>query len=85
MKKGLVLYVTTGKEEVPMQDFPELCKTARVQGIAEAYVATTEGELNYGWCHLIQRGMHQVLCSMAIYDGNSHRLELVGESFRLCG
>lgn len=85
MRKGMVLYVTVGKEDVPMQDFPELCRTARVPGIAEAYVATTENDLSYGWCRLVQRGMHQVLCNMAVYGNDSHRFKLVGEPFRLCG
>jgi hypothetical protein len=85
MKKGLILYVTEGKDEVPLNDFNRLCRTALMPGISAAYVATSEDEAMYGWWHLITRGMHQVWCSAANYNVDSCEFELLGNPHRLCG
>jgi hypothetical protein len=85
MKKGLILYVTEGKEEVSLHDFCDLTRATLTPGISAVYVATSEDELMYGWFHLITRGMHQVSCSLAVYDAASQRFCTVGEPLRLCG
>jgi hypothetical protein len=85
MKKGLILYVTAGKEDVPLHDFTKLCRAALMPGISAAYVATSEDEAIYGWWHLITRGMHQVWCTAAHYNAHLGEFELRGNPYRLCG
>jgi hypothetical protein len=85
MKKGLILYVAAGKEEVPLNDFTALCRAALMPGISVAYVATSEDEAMYGWWHLIARGMHQVWCTVADYNAELCTFEWLGNPYRLCG
>ncbi len=85
MKKGMILYVTEGKDEVPPHDFQDLARASVRPGISGVYVATSEDELMYGWWHLISRGMQQVSCTAAVYDAASRRFHTVGEPMRLCG
>ena len=85
MKKGMILYVTEGKDEVPLHDFQDLTRTLVTPGISAVYVATSEDELMYGWWHLITRGMHQISCTAAVYDAALQRFDTVGEPLRLCG
>jgi hypothetical protein len=85
MKKGMILYVTEGKDDVPLHDFHDLARACVTPGISAVYVATSEDEIAYGWWHLITRGMHQVSCTAATYDAASRRFDLIGEPLRLCG
>jgi len=85
MKKGLILYVTEGKDEVPLHDFPDLTGACVTPGVSAVYVATSEDEVMHGWWHLISRGMHHVSCTAAVYDTTSGRFHALGEPLRLCG
>jgi hypothetical protein len=85
MKKGVILYVTKGKEEVPMQGLPELLKISRSLNVSAVCVATSEDEVAYGWWHLLTRGMHQVSCVAAAYDPLQGSFEPHGRDLRLCG
>ncbi len=85
MKIGMILYVTEGKDEIPMQDFENPARVAVTPGISAVYVATSEDELMNGWWHLITKGMHQVSCTRAIYDSALRKLVMVGEPLRLSG
>ncbi len=68
MKKGMILYVTQGKEDVPLQAAAELIETARSLGVTAVCVALTEEDAVHGWWSLITRGMQQVLFMTAAYD-----------------
>lgn len=85
MKMGMILYVTEGKDEVPMHDFQDPARVSLIPGISAVYVATSEDELMNGWWHLIARGMHQVSCTRAVYDPTLRKLVMVGEPMRLSG
>lgn len=85
MKKGMILYVTTGKEDVPMQATSELKGTSQSFGVSAVCIATSEDELTYGWWHLITRGMHQVSCLAVTYDGARGLFEPCGMPMRLWG
>lgn len=85
MKTGMILYVTKGKEDVPMQDQSELSRTSRSLDVSAVCIATSEDEVAYGWWHLITRGMHHVSCVAAAYDGARGLFEPHGVPMRLCG
>jgi len=85
MKKGMIMYVTEGKDEIPLDDFRGITGACAPPGISAVYVATSEDEVMQGWWHLISRGMHQVSCTAAVYDAASRRFDVVGQPLRLCG
>ncbi|MHC1730394.1 MAG: hypothetical protein AB9866_31080 [Syntrophobacteraceae bacterium] len=85
MKKGMILYVTRGKEEVPIQGVADLIETSRSLGISAVSVAVSEEDVIYGWFHLITRGMHQVLLMRVVYDSVLNSFESRGVPLRLCG
>jgi hypothetical protein len=85
MKMGMILYVTRGKEDIPVQDSLELARTSQALGVSAVCIATTEEEVAYGWWHLLTRGMHHVSCMAAAYDGAKGLFEPHGRPMRLCG
>lgn len=78
MRKGMISYVTEGKDDVPQQDFHDLVKASVPPTISAVHVATSEDELMYGWWHLIARGMHHVSCAAAVYDPRAGFIRLAG-------
>lgn len=85
MKKGIILYVTQGKEEVPLQGAADLIKTSRTLGVSAVAVAVSEEDVVYGWWHLITRGMHQVLFMTVEYDPSRESFVSGCTPVRLCG
>ena len=86
MKKGMILYVTEGKEEVRMKSHgPDMKAMIDWLGVDAVRLATSEEEIAYGWWQLITRGMQQVSCMKAAYNAGLHRLIPFGEPLRLCG
>ena len=85
MKKGMILYVTQGKEDVPLQAAEELIETARSLGVTAVCVAITEEDAVHGWMSLLTRGMQQVLFMTAAYNAVLERFESRGAPVRLCG
>ena len=85
MKKGMILYVIQGREEVPLQAAPDLIETDRSLGVAAVSVAGSEEEAVYGWWSLTTRGMQQVLFMTVAYDAVLDRFESRGAPMRLFG
>ncbi len=85
MKKGMILYVTQGKEDVPLQGAEEMIETARSLGVTSVCVATTEEEAAHGWWSLITRGAQQVLFMTVDYNPVLERFESRSNPVRLCG
>lgn len=86
MKKGLIFYVTEGKDSVPPdQNWSQLTATFNLPTAAAACVAVSEDEIAYGWWRLLCRGMHQVFCVKATYDETSDELKPFGVPLRLYG
>jgi len=85
MKKGVILYIAQGKEDVPLQSAADLIRTARSLGVAAVRVAITEEEAVHGWWSLLTRGMQQVLFMTADYNGVLDKFESQGAPVRLCG
>ena len=85
VKKGMILYVTQGREDVPLQAAADLKERARSLGVAAVSVAGTEEEAVYGWWNLITRGMQQVLFMTVAYDVVLDRFESRGTPMRLYG
>ncbi len=85
MKKGLILYITKGKEDIPLQGQVDLNRLSRFLGVAAACVATTEDEMAHGWWHLITKGMHQIQCITATYDPSMDRFATQGAPLRIWG
>lgn len=78
MKKGVILYVTQGKDEVPLQGRTELNAISRSLGVADVCVAVSEEDIDYGWWKLIAKGVNQVLLMTVAYNNalesfQSHR------------
>ncbi len=85
MRKGMILYVTQGREDLPLQAAAELIETARSLGVTAVSVASSEEDAVYGWWSLITRGMQQVLFMTVAYDAVLDRFESRGAPVRLCG
>ena len=85
MKKGMILYITKGKEDVPLQSAAELIQAARSLGVTAVCVTVTEEDAVHGWWSLLTRGMQQVLFMTAAYNAVLDRFESQGTPVRLCG
>ena len=85
MKKGMILYVTQGREDVPLQAAAELVETARSLGVTAVSVASSEEDAVYGWWSLVTRGMQQVLFVNVAYNAALDRFESRGTPVRLVG
>jgi hypothetical protein len=68
-----------------MQEWQDFRERLNSLGASEICVATSEDEVVYGWGRLFTRGMHQISCMKASYDGACDKLELHGGPLRLCG
>jgi hypothetical protein len=85
MKKGMILYVTQGREDVPLQSAADLIETSRSLGVTAVCVAVCEEDVVQGWYHLTTRGVHQVLFMTVAYDSALRKFESRGAPVRLCG
>ena len=85
MKKGMILYITQGKEDVPLQGAAELLETSRSLGVTAVRVALTEEDAVHGWWSLLTRGMQQILFMTVAYNAVLDRFESQGAPVRLCG
>lgn len=85
MKKGVILYVTGGGEDIPLHDLGTIPFGILRQGIAAAHVATSEDELVYWWWYMTTRGMHHVSCIAVTYDAALQRFKFLAEPMRLYG
>jgi hypothetical protein len=83
MKKGLILYVTEGKEQV--DDWPDLEEQRALLGADAICMALSEAEVAYGWWRLLSRGMQHICCRTASYDALRAAFEPSGAPLRLCG
>ena len=66
MKKGMILYVTQGKEDVPLQAAAELIEIARRLGVTAVCVALTEEDAVHGWWSLT----HERNATGSVHDGS---------------
>ena len=78
MKKSKILYVTVGKEHVPLLAPDELTKTAASLGITAVCVAIAEDDAVYGWWTLITGGMQKVFFMTVSYNTVFERFECRG-------
>ncbi len=85
MRKGMILYVTQGKENVPLQGGTDLIKLARSLDVAAVCVAITKEDVDYGWWQLIAKGVHQVLLMTCAYDAVPGSFEPSRAPLRLWG
>ncbi len=88
MRKGMILYVTHGKDDVPQQgatELTELIDLCRSLDVAAVCVATTEEDVHYGWWQLITKGVHQVLLMAVAYDATLESFAFDQSPVRLWG
>ncbi|HOV86737.1 MAG TPA: hypothetical protein PLM79_10270 [Syntrophobacteraceae bacterium] len=85
MRKGMILYVTEGKEDVPLQTGEEILETARSLGVTAVCVASSEEDAVHGWYGLVTKGVQQVLFMTVSYNAQVDRFESRGNPVRLCG
>jgi hypothetical protein len=85
MKKGMILYVTKGKEDVPLRTADEMIETARSLGVTDVCVAITEDDAVHGWYTLITRGMRQVFFVNVAYNAVHEKFECQGAPALLWG
>jgi hypothetical protein len=76
MQKGVIFYVTLGREEVMMLGQPDLMKIVQSLDAGTVYVATSEAEVVHGWSYLIAGGMDRVSCVTAAYDPALGKFEI---------
>ncbi len=85
MKKGMILYITQGQEDVPLQEVADLVEISRSMGISAVSVATSGEDVVHGWRRLIDRGIQQVLFMTVTYDTCLDRFLSRSAPVRLCG
>ena len=83
MKKGMILYVTEGREA--LNDEIDLHEQGRELGVDAVYLATSESEIAYGWWQLLTRGMQEISCMTAAFNAPENTVEPLGVPLRLCG
>lgn len=83
MKKGIILYVSEGRED--LNDWMDLTITKQGLNADELCLATSETELAYGWWYMVTRGMQHIACMRASYDTAGNAVKAEGRPFRLCG
>lgn len=83
MKKGIILYVTEGKDEV--SEWIDLETEKKQLQVDDICLATSETELSYGWWRMLSRGMQQISCMSATYDMAEKAIKPAGHPLRLCG
>jgi hypothetical protein len=86
MKKGLIVYVTEGKEDVEMAEVrSDSTKPLSVPGVDSLRLAVSEDDIVYYWWQLVSRGMSEVSCMKGTYDAAKGEIALFGAPMRLCG
>lgn len=86
MKKGIILYVTEGKEEAQERwDRLDLGEPRARLNANAVLLATSEEEVAYGWWRMVTQGMQQIACMKAVFDADAGKLEPFGAPLRLCG
>ena len=85
MKKGMILYVTQGKNELDGNRCPDLSGLKRELGVQSVCLTTSEDEMSYACWRMLVSGMHQVFCMHAEYHVDERRLELGGAPIRIAG
>ncbi|RJR32412.1 MAG: hypothetical protein C4576_30160 [Desulfobacteraceae bacterium] len=84
MKKGTILFVTEGLEELH-DDSEDLRKAREHLGVQAVSVAGSEDEVAYQWWRMLAKGMHHVSLLRASYGGRDNRLDFHGTALRLFG
>ncbi len=85
MKRGVILYVTGGKEDVLLQGEADLSRVSKSLGVAAVSVAITEEDIAYAWWRLIAGGVHQITLMTVVYDASVKAFESHGTPLRLWG
>jgi hypothetical protein len=85
MNKGMILYVTQGKNELDDASCLDMFGLRRELGVESVYLTTSEDEISYACWRMLAAGMHQVSCMHAQYHAEGCRLELGKLPFRLAG
>jgi hypothetical protein len=83
MKKGVILYITEGKECV--EDWPQLEEIKRAMAVHDVSIATSEDDVVYRWWHMLCRGVEHICCSTAVFDPGRRMFQPTGSPLRLCG
>ncbi len=83
MKRGMILYVTEGREKLPA--WPDLESHRLSLGMDEVCVATSESDINDQWWRLLTRGVQHIACVRADYDPVREAYEICGAPLRLYG
>ncbi len=86
MKKGIIFYITEGKEDVEMAEVPSRTgKSFRVAGFDSLRLAVSEDDIVYYWWQLVTRGIGEVSCMKATYNPAQGTIAPFGAPMRLCG
>ena len=83
MKKGLILYVTEGKELLKNKDmFPE---TALDPEAASTSITFSESDVAYAWWEMITKGIQTIFCVHVSYKPQMNALQPIGTPVRIFG
>lgn len=84
MKRGMILHITKGNEEITLKGPGELVELSRSLGVDTVCVVTAEDEMADGWWHLLSRGVNQVLFMTVSFDPALGKFSR-GTPLLLCG
>lgn len=85
MKKGMILYVTQGKNELTDTTCPDISDLQRELDVHFICLTTSEDEISDAWWRMTAAGTHQISCMHACYHASTRRLELGKHRYRLAG
>jgi hypothetical protein len=63
MKKGKILYVTQGKNELDDAPYPDMTALRQELGVQSVCLTTSEDEMSYACWRMLAAGMHQGSCN----------------------
>ena len=86
MKKGMIFYITEGKEDVETAEArSSLGKSLEMPDVDSLRLAVSEDDIVYYWWQLVSLGMSEVSCMKATYDAAQNKIAPFGAPMRLCG
>jgi hypothetical protein len=84
MKKGMILFVTEGRDELHDHS-DDLRKVRGLLGVQSVCLATSEDDVAYAWWGMLAKGMHHISLLKAAYRGRDNPMEFQGAALRLYG
>lgn len=82
MKRGVIFYVTEGRDGLAEKDFDQ---PLQALGYDAMCYATNEFEISYWWYILLTKGVQEIVCRRASYQREQDAFIPESTTLRLCG